>query len=669
MSNHSSKPENNTKATTSSTINSAPKVDAKGRSKTPQSGLGGPAHALALSQKRVPLKSFKGTFLRLAGEFKNKKLALATVALAAFLGVIASVATPKVMSLATNQLARDVMAIADGVPGAAVNFEYIHTVLLSILAISILSGFFTWVQGIITIHLNQNLVYSLRTRVVEKLDRLPLSYFDKNTHGEILSRITIDIDLLSTNLAQVLSQLINASLSIVAIVAMMFWINWILALVALLAIPLTFLVTSQLAPRSQKHFSAQQEKLGNINGLIEENFSAHIIIKSFNQEKASLTEFEDLNNSLHGDAYRAQFMASAMMPLVNFVGNFLYVLVVTTAAFLSVAGRIMIGDILAFIQYVQLFMQPLNQTAQIANVIQGALAAAERVYILLDEDEQEPEEHKAQTIEPEAPSCERLNPSENFVRKDNARVCGHVEVENIRFRYNEDAPLIEDLSFEAKPGQTVAIVGPTGAGKTTIVNLLMRFYDIQAGDIRIDGKSICDVTREGVRSEFGMVLQDTWLFNGTIRDNIAYGREGATEEEIVEAARVALADHFIRTLPDGYDAMLNEDADNISVGQRQLLTIARAVLADAPILILDEATSSVDTRTERLIQKAMVRLMKGRTSFVIAHRLSTIRDADVILVMDKGAVIEKGNHEELLAAKGFYAKLYDAQFEMSEDVA
>lgn len=643
------------------------KVDNKGRNRTPNSGLGGPANALALSQKRVPLSNFKDSFKRLASEFKHKKLALFTVAMAALLGVIASVATPKVMSLATNQLARDVMDIANGVPGAAINFEYIHNILFLILGISLLSGFFTWVQQIITVHLNQNFVYSLRTRVTEKLDRLPLSYFDKNTHGEILSRITIDIDLLSTNLGQVLSQLINASLTIVAITAMMFWINWVLALVALLAIPMTFLVTSRLAPHSQKHFAAQQEKLGNINGIIEESFSAHIIVKSFNQESRNIAEFKELNDSLHESAYSAQFLASAMMPLVNFVGNLLYVLVVTTASLLSIAGRIMIGDILAFIQYIQIFMQPLNQTAQIANVIQAALAAAERVYLLLDEEEEADESHKPAEIIPAEVTCGQRGAADDFQQKEGSAVCGHVEVKNIRFRYDENTPLIEDLSFEAKPGQTVAIVGPTGAGKTTIVNLLMRFYDIQAGDILIDGESIYETQREGVRAEFGMVLQDTWLFNGSIRDNIAYGREGAREEEIVEAAKVALADHFIRTLPDGYDAILNEDADNISVGQRQLLTIARAVLADAPILILDEATSSVDTRTERLIQKAMVRLMKGRTSFVIAHRLSTIRDADVILVMDKGAVIEKGNHAELLAAEGFYAKLYNSQFEMSED--
>lgn len=620
----------------------------KGPRKPPASGLGGPPGSIAMGMKAEKPSDFKGTLRRLLGELREDTWKFIVALVCALLAVIASVLGPKVMALATNKIIEGTSAVMKKVPGAGIDFEYIGKVVLALIALYALSAVFAWIQQSITLKATQRLVYRLRSKVVAKLDRLPLAFFDSMTHGEILSRITIDIDALSTNMQQILSQLLSSAMSIVGITVMMFWISPPLAIIAIISIPATFGVTMLLAPRSQKYFSAQQEKLGNINGLVEENFSAHIIVKSYNQEKRSVKFFAENNDSLYDSAYRAQFISSAMMPLVNFIGNLQYVVIVVVAALLSAAGRLPIGNILAFIQYIQSYNQPLSQTAQIANIIQGSIAAAERVFRLLDEEEE---------LREDATSCAALS------RKD---VRGHVVGSHIAFSYHADKPLITDLSFTALPGQTIAIVGPTGAGKTTIVNLLMRFYDIQGGQILLDGIDTKTMTRECVRKEFGMVLQDTWLFKGTIRDNIAYGRDGASEEEIVEAAKIALADHFVRTLPHGYDTILSEDAENISVGQRQLITIARAVLADAPILILDEATSSVDTRTERMIQTAMNRLMEGRTSFVIAHRLSTIRDADLILVMNEGSVVESGTHETLLAENGFYADLYQSQFEEIE---
>ena len=604
--------------------------------------LGGGAHGMPPEKAT----DFWGTMRKLFRILGADKVKLIIASIFAIASVACVVAGPKVMALATNRLSDGITAImaakAAGITELpSVDFAYIGNVLLWLMGIYVAGAALGYIQQLITVSVTQDLVRKLRRQISEKLDRLPLSYFDTQTHGEILSKITIDADLISTNLQQAMSQTMTSIFTLIGIIIMMFTISWKLALVSLIAVPASILVTALIAPRSQKFFAAQQEQLGKLNGQIEEDYSGHIIIKTFNREKARVGQFSTTNNSLYASAWKAQFMSSIIMPLINLISNIQYVVVVVYAAVLAAAGQMPIGNILAFIQYIQQFGQPIQQVAQIANVIQGTAAASERVFTLLEEPEESPNSTQPALIE---------------------RPRGHVVFEDVSFQYMPDKPLIEDLSLEANPGQTIAIVGPTGAGKTTLVNLLMRFYDIDSGRILIDGVDTSAMSRYDVRKLFGMVLQDTWLFNGTIAENIAYGREGVTREEVEAAAKAALADHFIRALPQGYDTALTEDAGNISVGQRQLLTIARAMVADAPIMILDEATSSVDTRTERLIQKAMNRLTEGHTSFIIAHRLSTIRDADLILVMDKGHVIESGTHNELLAQGGFYAELYNAQF-------
>jgi ATP-binding cassette subfamily B protein len=487
----------------------------------------------------------------------------------------------------------------------------------------------------------QTTVYTLRKEVDEKLTRLPLKYFDGRTHGEIMSRAVNDLDNISTTLQQSLTQLISSLVTVVGVIILMLTISPLLTLVVVLTLPLSMIVTIGIAKRSQRYFAGQQRALGRLNGHVEEMYTGHRIVKAFGQEQASIATFDGLNEKLYDQGWRAQFMSGIMMPLMMFIGNLGYVFVAVVGGILVTKRTIDIGDVQAFIQYARQFTMPIAQLANFANVIQSTIASAERIFELLDEQEEVPEAEPATTIE---------HPS------------GAVAFAEVAFSYSAETPLITGMNIDVQPGQTIAIVGPTGAGKTTLVNLLMRFYELQGGRILVDGVDITEIKRGHLRRMFGMVLQDAWLFTGTIRANIAYGREGATEAEIVQAAKAAHADHFIRTLPEGYDTILNQEATNISQGQKQLLTIARAVLADPEILILDEATSSVDTRTEVAIQKAMGELMHGRTSFVIAHRLSTIRDADLILVMNHGTIVEQGTHQELLAANGFYADMYNSQF-------
>ncbi len=586
-------------------------------------------------------KNFRGTLFRLLGYFKPQKYLLMIILFAAVIGTAFNIVGPKILGLATTKLFEGVVQKIERIPGASVDFNYIAKVLLILGGIYIISAVFTYLQQYLMAGVAQRVVYTMRKQVEEKLSRLPLKYFDSQTHGEILSRAVNDMDNISTTLQQSLTQLITSVVTIVGVIILMLTISVILSLVVFITLPLSLLVTTVIAKRSQRYFAQQQRALGELNGHVEEMYSGHKIVKAFGHEAEAITEFDRMNDKYYNAGWRAQFVSGTIMPLMRSIGNLGYVFVSVVGGIMVTKGAIAIGDVQAFIQYSQQFTQPITMLASITNTIQLTIASAERVFELLDEPEEQPDAADAKVIE---------SPQ------------GEVQFEHVSFRYKEDVPLIEDMHIEAKPGQTIAIVGPTGAGKTTLVNLLMRFYEVDSGEILVDDINIIHYKRGNLRRTFGMVLQDTWLFNGTIRDNIAYGREGATEEEIIRAAKAARADHFIRTLPESYHTVLNEDATNISQGQKQLLTIARAFLADPAILILDEATSSVDTRTEIAIQKAMGELMKGRTSFVIAHRLSTIRDADLILVMDHGSIIEKGTHKELLAKGGFYAELYNSQF-------
>lgn len=586
-------------------------------------------------------KDAKGAMRRLLGYLRQFKGSLLVILITAIIGTVFNIVSPKIMGHITTHLFKAAIGRINGVPGVSIDFDYIGRIMLVLIGLYLVGALFTFIQQYIVAGVAQRVVYLLRKEVQEKLNRLPLRYFDSRTHGEILSRATNDVDNIGTSMQQVLSQFISSIVLLIGIVVMMLTISPWLTLITIITLPLSVLVTKNIASKSQKYFGAQQKTLGELNGHVEEMYGGHTIVKAFGHEKKSLEKFHGINEKLFDSAWRAQFVSGIIMPLMMFVGNIGYVLVSVVGGIMVTRNAITIGDVQAFIQYSQQFTMPITQVAQIANLIQSALASSERVFELLDESEEVPE--NAAPIALAAPK-------------------GNVAFHDISFGYKEDTPIIEHMSIDVKPGQTVAIVGPTGAGKTTLVNLLMRFYDIGEGRITIDGVDIRDMKRGKLRSLFGMVLQDTWLFNGTIRDNIAYGRAGATEEEIVQAAKAAYADHFIRTLPDGYNTVLNEEASNISQGQKQLLTIARAILADPAILILDEATSSVDTRTELHIQQAMVNLMQGRTSFVIAHRLSTIKGADLILVMNHGRVIEQGNHQELIAMNGFYTDLYNSQF-------
>ena len=593
---------------------------------------------------RMPLekaKDFKGTLKRLMEYLKPHRLQLLAVVLMSILGTGFGIAGPKIMGKAITELFEGSIGKMRGVPGRGIDFDYVLRILLILGGLYVVSAFFTYLQQLIMVNVSQRTVYNMRKAVNDKLSRLPLSFFDSKTHGEILSRVVNDVDNVSGTLQQSITQMISAVVTLVGSVVMMLSISPLLTLVCIVPLPLSVIVTRFVASRSQKYFIAQQRTLGELNGHVEEMYTGHVIVKAFGREDESIKRFDEINEELYNSSWKAQFISGIIMPLMGFINNLSYVIVAVAGGILVTRRTIEIGDVQAFIQYSRQFTQPIVRTANIANIIQSTIASAERVFELLDETEETPDSKDAKVIE---------SPR------------GEVAFDHVSFSYKKEAPLIEDMNINVESGQTIAIVGPTGAGKTTLVNLLMRFYEIDGGRITVDGVDIRELGRGHLRSIFGMVLQDTWLFHGTIRDNIAYGREGATFNEVVKAAKAAQAHHFIKTLPEGYDTMINEDASNISEGQKQLLTIARVILADPAILILDEATSSVDTRTEILIQRAMMDLMKGRTSFVIAHRLSTIRDADLILVMDNGSIIETGTHKELLAMNGFYADLYNSQF-------
>jgi ATP-binding cassette subfamily B multidrug efflux pump len=600
---------------------------------------GGPAGSLGMPVQKA--KDFRGTLKRFAGYFVPYKFQLLAVLITAVIGAAFNIVGPKILGLATTKIFEGLVERLRGVPGASIDFTYIGRVLLILAGLYVISAIFNYIQQYIMAGVAQKAVYTMRKEVDEKLARLSLKFYDTHIHGDILSRAVNDMDNISTTLQQSLTQLITSSVTLIGVIVLILTISPLLSLVVVITFPLSILVTTVVAKRSQTYFTNQQRSLGLLNGHVEEMYNGHKIVKAFGHENQAISEFDEMNDKLYDAAWRAQFASGIIMPLMNFIGNIGYVFVSVIGGVMVAQRAIAIGDVQAFLQYARQFTMPITQLANFANVIQSTIASAERVFELLDEPEEIPDAADAKVIE---------SPK------------GKVRFDHVDFGYSPDVPLIEDMNINVEPGQTIAIVGPTGAGKTTLVNLLMRFYDVNSGSISVDGVDIRDIKRGDLRRMFGMVLQDTWLFNGTLRDNIGYGREGATEEEIIQAAKAAYADHFIRTLPDSYNTVLNQEASNLSQGQKQLLTIARAVLADPAILILDEATSSVDTRTEMNIQRAMNELMTGRTSFVIAHRLSTIRDADLILVMNHGRIIEKGTHEDLLAKNGFYADLYNSQF-------
>lgn len=594
--------------------------------------------------KREKAKDFKGTMKKLMEHLKPFKIIMIFVVIFSIGSAAFNIIGPKILGNATTEIFNGLVNKVSG-NGSGISFDKIGKTLLTLVVLYFISFTFSFLQTFLTSDISQKVSYQLRKEISEKINRLPLKYFDKVTHGEVLSRVTNDVDVINQNLNQILSQVITSATTLIGILIMMISISPIMTLVSLIVIPISLTLIALVVKKSQGYFKSQQEYLGKTNGHIEEIYGGHNIVKVFNGEKKAINEFENLNEKLYLSAWKSQFLSGMMMPIMQFVGNLGYVVVAIMGGYLTIKNTIEVGDILSFIQYVKQFNQPIAQTAQIANVMQSTAAAAERVFEFLGENEE----------------IEDIN---NSINTNNIK--GKVEFKNVNFGYDEDKTIINDFSIDVKPGQRVAIVGPTGAGKTTVVKLLMRFYELNSGSILLDDKDIKGFNRSDLRKVFGMVLQDTWLFNGSIMDNILYGNLNATKQEVIEASKLAHAHHFIGTLNEGYETEINEEGSNISQGQKQLLTIARAILSDPKVLILDEATSSVDTRTEILIQQAMDNLMKGRTSFIIAHRLSTIKNADVILVMKDGDIIEQGNHNELLKDNGFYAELYNSQFENGE---
>lgn len=613
-------------------------------------GRGGGHHAMMAGEKA---KDFKASIKRLLTYLSPYKLAITAVLLFAILSTVFTIVGPRILAKAIDELYSGLVRIISGKP-EGIRFDYIGRVLLILLGLYGISAAFSYLQGFIMADVSTTVSYRLRNAIGQKINKLPLSFFDKVSQGEILSRVTNDVDLLNNSLSQSITQIISSATTMLGVLIMMLSLSWKMTLVALGMLPLSLLLVLSVVKRSQKHFRKQQEYLGHVNGHIEEMYGGHVVMKAFNGEEKSVKEFEKYNSQLYDSAWKSQFISSLMMPMMRFVGNLGYVVICILGAYLTTIGAMTVGGIQAFIQYVRSFTQPINDIANISNILQQIAAAAERIFEFLDEEEEKEDNIKAYINTGFDKENEPLSKVD---------IRGNVDFINVHFGYSPDKTVINDFSASIKEGQKVAIVGPTGAGKTTIVKLLMRFYEVNDGAILLDGHDIRDFSRNDLRSVFGMVLQDTWLYNGTIMDNIRYGRLDATDEEVIKAAKAAQVDHFVRTLPDSYNMVLNEEASNVSQGQKQLLTIARAILADPKILILDEATSSVDTRTEVYIQKAMYNLMKGRTSFVIAHRLSTIKDSDLILCMNEGDIVEQGTHEELLKMNGFYASMYYSQFE------